>query len=135
MPNAIRVLEAFVLDDPGSGFLDAVQNGSERPWFGVDRRVFDPCFVLDRIGTGHPVTFHDVDLIAVKVSCLVEPKMIGQRNDVGNQGVSRPSVARVPSTSPRCRSAAGCPDEKHGRRDFPGRQSQSCPGSEESAEE
>jgi hypothetical protein len=77
MPNAIRVLEAFVFDDAGPGFLDAIQNGSERPRFRVDDWVLNPCDVLEGIRSGHSVTFNDVNLIAVKVSSLVEPDLIG----------------------------------------------------------
>src|SRR5437667_5849738 len=95
VPNAVRVLQAFVLDEPGSWFLDAIQNSSERPWFRVHRRIFDPCFVLDRIGAGHPIAFNDADLSTVKVSCLVEPKLIGQRNDVGYERVALPSITRI----------------------------------------
>src|SRR5678816_4725148 len=95
MTNAIRVLEAFVLDDPGSRFLDAIQNGAERPCLRVDDRVFNPCRVLDRIRPGHPVTFDDVNLVAVKVSSLIQPKLIGQRNDICDQGVSLPPITSI----------------------------------------
>src|SRR6185503_13797799 len=47
-------------------------------------------------GAGHPVTFHDVELSAVKVSGLVQPELIGQRNNVGNQRVSLPPITCVP---------------------------------------
>ena len=39
MPNAIRVLEAFVFDDAGSRFFDAIQDCAERPRFRVDDRI------------------------------------------------------------------------------------------------
>jgi len=77
MPNAIRVLEAFVFDDAGSRFLNAIEDGAERPRFRVDDRILNPCHVLDGIRSGHPVTFDDVNLIAVKVSSLVQPDLIG----------------------------------------------------------
>src|ERR1051325_4966102 len=96
MPNAIGVLEAVVLDDSGSRILDALENGSERPWFRIDDRIFDPRLVLDRIGASHPVAFHDMDLSAVKVSSLVQPKLIGKRDDVRYQDISVPPITRIP---------------------------------------
>ena len=95
MPNAVRVLQAFVLDDPRSRLLDAIENGPERPRPRVDDRVFDPRLVLDRVGSSHPVALDDVDLGAVEVAGAVQPRLIGQRDDVGDQRVSVPPVPRV----------------------------------------
>src|SRR4030095_9484648 len=95
MPNTVRVLKAFVLDDPGSGLLNAIQDSAERPWLRINHRVFDSRFVLDRIDASHPVAFHDVYLCAVKVPCLVKPKLIGECDNVGHQRVSIPSITGV----------------------------------------
>ena len=52
MANAVRVVQAFVLDDASPRLLDALQDGSERPRPQVDHGIFDPRFVLERVGAG-----------------------------------------------------------------------------------
>ena len=46
-------------------------------------------------GPGHAVALDDVDVRAVKVAGLVQPELIGQRDDVGDQRVALPPIARV----------------------------------------
>ena len=95
MPNTIFVLEAFIFDDSGSRFLNAMENGAERPWSRVHDRIFDSRLVLDCVRDSHPVAVHDVNLGAVKVSGLVQPKLIRKRNDIGYHDVPLPPITRV----------------------------------------
>src|ERR1700680_4383792 len=94
MPYAIRVLQAFVFDDPRTWLL-AMQNGPERPRSRIDDRVFDLRLVLEGIGPGHPVALDDVDLGAVEVPRAVQPQLVGHRRDVADQSVSVPPIPGV----------------------------------------
>ena len=76
MPDPIRILEALVLDDSGSRLFDAIEHRPQCPRFRIDDRVFDPRLVLERIGSRHPIALNDVNVGAVKVSSLVQPKLI-----------------------------------------------------------
>jgi hypothetical protein len=58
-------------------------------------QVLDPRLIFERVRTRHPVTLNDVNVGAVKVSGLVEPKLVGQRHDVGNQRISFPAVTGI----------------------------------------
>ena len=55
MSDAVRVIQAFVLNDSRSRLLYTVQNGPQRPRHRVSNRVFDTCLIFQRIVTNQAV--------------------------------------------------------------------------------
>ena len=95
MPHAVRVLETLVLDDARSRLLHAIEHGPQRPRSRVDDRIFDPRLVLERVGSGQAIALDDVNVGAVEVARLIQPRLIRLRDDVGHQRISVPPVPRV----------------------------------------
>src|SRR6185503_15795495 len=84
---AVRVLQALVLDDPGSALLYALQDRPQSPRSRIDERVFDSRFVLDRVGPGHAIALDYANFGAVEVAGALQDlqrrRKVGRARDTG----------------------------------------------------
>ena len=93
--NAVRILQTLVLDDARSRLLYPIEHGPERPWLHVDDRVLDPRLVLERVGSGRVIALDDMNLGAMEVAGLIQPRLIRLRDDVSHQRVALPAIPGV----------------------------------------
>src|SRR5262245_12453974 len=87
--------EAFVFEDLSVWFAVAIQHHAHAPRPREHARILDGHFICDVVAIEWREALDQVQLLAVKISGAVEPRLVVEVDDVDDERVAFPSPARV----------------------------------------
>src|SRR5438093_13493614 len=85
-------LYALIFENPGIFFHSTIQRHADLPWTGKYLRILNGSFVHERICAARRVAFHDMQSVAVKITCAIEPGLVVQAGDVDYERLAFPTA-------------------------------------------
>src|SRR5213594_3115692 len=108
-------LYALVFENPGIFLHATIQRHTDLPRTGKHLRILNRSFVHERICATRRVAFHDMQSVAMKITCAIEPGLVAQAGDVDHErlafpttiGPSHPAIPRSLRRGPHINDANG----------------------------
>src|SRR5437867_13449245 len=73
-----------------------IQGHADLPWTGKHLRILNRSFVHERICAARRVAFHDMQSVAMKITCAIEPGLVVQAGEVDHERLAFPTAIGPP---------------------------------------